>query len=84
MNIKSAAIMLSAIPMLAVIPSGCNPDLPEYNSGTGKGQVVTANIEGCEYIVSTTYAGHNVYSHKGNCTNGIHLYRIEDKPQHAP
>jgi hypothetical protein len=29
-------------------------------------------IDGCEYIVTTTYMNHETLTHKGNCTNMIH------------
>lgn len=32
----------------------------------------TTVIEGCEYFLCDTYAGHYVLVHKGNCTNTIH------------
>jgi hypothetical protein len=34
-------------------------------------------IEGCEYLMCRTTHGYNVPTHKGNCTNNIHIYNKE-------
>jgi hypothetical protein len=31
-------------------------------------------IDGCEYIVNTGYPIAKILTHKGNCTNSIHIY----------
>ncbi len=33
----------------------------------------TINIEGCEYLQFVSYYGYKGITHKGNCTNLIHL-----------
>ena len=34
-------------------------------------------IENCEYLMCRTTHGYNVPTHKGNCTNNIHIYNKE-------
>ncbi len=42
----------------------------------GKINYQTIVIEGCEYLYFPAGNG-SVMSHKGNCNNPIHLYRVE-------
>jgi hypothetical protein len=39
--------------------------------------VEIVNIDSCQYIKSRTYSGDYVYSHKGDCTNSIHIYNLK-------
>jgi len=32
-------------------------------------------IDGCEYISFLTYYGYRGLTHKGNCTNSVHIYK---------
>ena len=44
------------------------------------GDIVTiVSIDGCEYIVNLTAYGFKIFTHKGNCTNSIHVYNKEKK-----
>ena len=44
------------------------------NTGSGKLNIDTITIEGCQYLVGETawYQGGPVLCHKGNCTNSLH------------
>ena len=42
------------------------------NSAAHNHKVVV--IDGCEYIGFTDHFGDDNYTHKGNCTNQIHIY----------
>lgn len=35
-------------------------------------------IDGCEYLYQFAGGGASALTHKGNCTNSIHIYRAED------
>lgn len=35
-------------------------------------------FEGCEYLSHRTYMGYMVHTHKGNCTNSIHIYKVKE------
>jgi hypothetical protein len=34
-------------------------------------------VDGCQYLKSHTHNGWDVLTHKGNCTNKIHIYAVE-------
>lgn len=38
------------------------------------GGVTVVTIDGCEYFKCNTYGFAYVLTHKGNCTNSIHIY----------
>lgn len=60
------------ISLLAMMAMGCE-NAPMNNSLSPKSNYSIVKIEGCEYLECDTYAGHYVYTHKGNCSNPIHL-----------
>lgn len=37
--------------------------------------MVIKRIDGCQYLINYVYRGNEVYTHKGNCDNPIHIYR---------
>lgn len=69
---------LLTLTVLSVILTGCSDPIAtvtvtvtsESNYGTYRVEV----IDGCQYL---TYGW--TLAHKGNCTNKIHIYRLEDK-----
>jgi len=36
-------------------------------------------IDGCEYFMMWNHGSYYPCAHKGNCTNQIHVYRLENK-----
>jgi len=38
-------------------------------------------LDGCEYLACRTHAGWMVYTHKGDCSNPIHIYNVEKPVQ---
>lgn len=64
------------------ILAGCDsngivvPPIPSSNYYTERNgwEYCVKVIDGCQYVV----IGHGM-AHKGNCTNSIHIYRVEDK-----
>ena len=64
---------------LSIMISGCSIEYTENIekikiSHTIQGAKIVT-LEGCEYLEMPTTYGYNIYSHKGNCTNNIHIYR---------
>lgn len=47
---------------------------PKYPKGV---EGITV-FEGCEYLNHRTYVGRMVHTHKGNCTNSIHIYKVKE------
>ena len=42
------------------------------------GKIVAIEVEGCEYLYAFNPGnGFNVFTHKGNCKNPVHLYNKE-------
>ena len=64
-------IVTLLIILFVIVPQDKVPVIKKVNN------VEIAAVDGCEYIVNRTYAGSVVYTHKGNCTNSIHMYRKE-------
>lgn len=48
---------------------------PQYKTN----EINIAVFDGCEYIANRTANGLTVLTHKGNCTNSIHIYNVEKK-----
>lgn len=65
------------------ILAGCNQmekrdsGLPVVHS-SGGGTYKVTTVDGCEYIAFYTKDGWWVLTHKGNCTNRIHIYRTDN------
>lgn len=37
--------------------------------------IAVVTIDSCEYLKIVTYGAFYIYSHKGNCSNKIHIYQ---------
>jgi hypothetical protein len=85
-NYKVWIGLLAVISILVLLAlTGCHNqrekndgDLPTVRS-EGGGTYAVTTIEGCQYIACYTHNGFWVVTHKGNCTNSIHVYRMENK-----
>lgn len=64
--------------LLVVIGVGCNKQVREHDIGWDIDYGVRV-IGGCQYIVCQPRPIAIGITHKGNCTNSIHIYRVENK-----
>lgn len=84
MTEKSAKTFFATIGVIAcvLVVFGCTQqreregELPVVTSSTGGKYSVTV-VEGCEYLAFYTHSSFYTLSHKGNCTNSIHIYKAE-------
>jgi hypothetical protein len=53
----------------------CHKEL-QQGGVTKNGEFKIVIIDGCQYILMAT-SDPNVVTHKGDCTNRIHIYRVE-------
>ena len=51
------------------------------NKDINKAEVVIK--DGCEYFSCPSYSGYFVFTHKGNCSNPIHIYGVEKQESSA-
>ena len=63
-------LVIACVCLLLLAVAGCFGDEETDTSVSGL-NIVTR--DGCEYIKNITLYGY-VYTHKGNCTNSIHIY----------
>ncbi len=75
-NLVFGGILLGMSGMLLFF--GCeqapNSTMPKFNGHIGGLHLSEFNYDGCQYLFLD-----RGLSHKGNCTNSIHLYKIENK-----
>jgi len=65
---------------LILICTSCSPTPQRNMIHLSDGDVVELlNIDGCQYFKCYTYNQNYVYTHKGNCTNSIHIYNVEKR-----
>ncbi len=76
---KWIIVMLLAIIVVPMLLVSCSREATRYESpGVLFGVNYTVYvIDGCEYI---RYG--SALTHKGNCTNSIHIYRMENNETH--
>ena len=79
MNILKLCLLAMVIIIVGLFLMGCSPEpTQKVQTAEGKEYGVTI-VDGCEYIRSPSAHGQYVLTHKGNCTNTIHVYRMENK-----
>lgn len=71
--------LMVVVAILAIIMTfGCTRAFKSNKTISSTGELYAIRvIEGCEYIATRTYLGYETLCHKGNCTNSIHIYRVE-------
>lgn len=78
-NILKLTILGVIILLTGMVLLGCTPN-PSRRASTSEGREYPVTvIDGCEYLLCGTAHGFYVPVHKGNCTNSIHVYRVESK-----
>jgi competence protein ComGC len=73
---KELIILLVIVVLLLLAVGSCS--YKQQRKQAEKGAYAVAVVEGCQYLMCPSYYGYFVLSHKGNCTNSIHIYRAED------
>ena len=79
------AVGTLSLAIVVVMLTGCDQQETTQTSKTIKItdydhlEYWTVVLEGCEYFAAETTHGYVALAHKGNCTNSIHIYAVENK-----
>lgn len=68
--------LLAIVAILLIVVGSCS--YKHQRKMAESGAYDTTVVEGCQYLMCPSYYGYFVLSHKGNCTNSIHIYRAEN------
>jgi len=79
---KIVLIMLTVFTLGSCTVLMDNMDRDSLNTSTERAQEnhTTVMIEGCEYLFMLVKGGYTAVTHKGNCSNPIHVYNKKEVP----